>query len=444
MMKKKRMIASLLVFVVSGTILLGADIPFAERDPDKFPSQSLVNFALREVHDGFIHPKQGRDNWTLFIPLLERVAKYRGSVGKEDVASVEARIVSWFTLYAFACEYDSDPVKAEFGGRLDCLRRIGEFDLIRSDTNTLFQVSDWLAEAVALAVDDDTQCRELTEAKRKDSIILYGGRNPYGRKWGLHFAGTVSKTWAWHWEPEFRACKAKFRFRREYNRRLPVFRKEALECFYRAIIGGYKDRTDIERKAIWDEFCRRAKATAEEKSVAEALVRNVLSSLKMKITNCIVGLPNDGSGTPEQMMESGLPANLIASERLLGAFVSNNIEVVYSNFSVAATNLAERRILLASAWWLGDDYYLDCLSRNVDLAISGVISRDDLKWYMTGDRSRDWSYILADQYDRPGVSNIVLRLMAYTGETNKYEKVLNGKAKAEYIEREEFIVNVPD
>jgi len=174
MMKKKRMIASLLVFVVSGTILPGADIPFAERDPDKFPSQSLVNFALREVHDGFIHPKQGRDNWTLFIPLLERVAKYRGSVGKEDVASVEARIVSWFTLYAFACEYDSDPVKAEFGGRLDCLRRIGEFDLIRSDTNTLFQVSDWLAEAVALAVDDDTQCRELTEAKRKDSIILYG------------------------------------------------------------------------------------------------------------------------------------------------------------------------------------------------------------------------------------------------------------------------------
>ena len=129
---------------------------------------------------------------------------------------------------------------------------------------------------------------------------------------------------------------------------------------------------------------------------------------------------------------------------LLGAFVSNNIEVVYSNFSVAATNLAERRILLASAWWLGDDYYLDCLSRNVDLAISGVISRDDLKWYMTGDRTRDWSYMLADQYDRPGVSNIVLRLMSYTGETNKYEKVLSGKAKAEYSEREEFIVNVPD
>ena len=186
------------------------------------------------------------------------------------MASVEARIVSWFTLYAFACEYDDDPVKAEFGGRLDCLRRIGEFDLIRQDTNTLFQISDWLAGAVPLAVDDDTRYRELTEAMRKDRIILYGGKNPYERKGGPCFAGTVSKTWAWHWEPEFRACKAKFRFRKEYNRRLAEFRKEALGCLHRAIIEGYKDRTDVEHKAIWDEFCRRAKATAEEKSAAEA------------------------------------------------------------------------------------------------------------------------------------------------------------------------------
>ena len=204
-MKRQRIIATLLVLTVWGTMLPGADIPFAEREPDKFPSQSLVGFALHEVHGGFIHPKPGRDNWTLFIPLLERVAKHGGSVTKAEVASVEARIVSWFTLYAFACEYDDDPVKAEFGGRLDCLRRIGEFDLIRQDTNTLFQISDWLAGAVPLAVNDDTRYRELTEAMRKDRIILYGGKNPYERKGGPCFAGTVTKTWAWHWEPEFMA-----------------------------------------------------------------------------------------------------------------------------------------------------------------------------------------------------------------------------------------------
>ena len=76
-MKKHRIIASLLAVAVSGMDILGARIPFAEREPDKFPSQSLVNYALVEVHRGFKHPEPGRDNWTLFIPLLERVEKYR-------------------------------------------------------------------------------------------------------------------------------------------------------------------------------------------------------------------------------------------------------------------------------------------------------------------------------------------------------------------------------
>lgn len=43
--------------------------------------------------------------------------------------------------------------------------------------------------------------------------------------------------------------------------------------------------------------------------------------------------------------------------------------------------------------------------------------------------------------DRPGVSNIVLRLTTCTGETNKYEKVLSGEAKAEYIEFEQFMAD---
>ena len=100
--------------------------------------------------------------------------------------------------------------------------------------------------------------------------------------------------------------------------------------------------------------------------------------------------------------------------------------------------------LLASTWRLGDDFYLDCLSRNVDLAIAGVITADDLEWYMRGHRTRRLTYMLAAQYDRPGVSNIVLRLMSYTGETNKYEKVLNGEAKTEYLAFEQFMAEGPE
>ena len=171
---------------------------------------------------------------------------------------------------------------------------------------------------------------------------------------------------------------------------------------------------------------------------------NAVSVVRMKIDNCVASLPNDGRGDPSYMREFGIPGEVRIPENELGLTVSNNIDVAYVNFSILATNLVERRLLLASAWRLGDDFYLDCLSRNVDLAVAGVITADDLEWYMRGHRTRRLTYMLAAQYDRPGVSNLVLRLMSYTGETNKYEKVLSGEAKTEYLEFEQFMADGPE
>ena len=58
-------------------------------------------------------------------------------------------------------------------------------------------------------------------------------------------------------------------------------------------------------------------------------------------------------------------------------------------------------------------------------------------------KKRQFVYILADKYDSLRVSNIVYKLMAYTGETNKYEKILSGEAKTEYLEFEQFMRNGP-
>ena len=171
---------------------------------------------------------------------------------------------------------------------------------------------------------------------------------------------------------------------------------------------------------------------------------NAVAAVGIRLASCVSALPNGDRGCPAYMMEFGVPDGMMASETELGLLVSNHIEVVYSNFSAIATTKVEKMLLLASAWRLGDDYYLNCLSRNVDLAISGDIAADDLRWFMKGHRTRRLSYILADRYDSPGVSNIVLRLMTYTGETNKYEKVLSGAAKAEYLEFEQFMADGPE
>ena len=57
--------------------------------------------------------------------------------------------------------------------------------------------------------------------------------------------------------------------RRLYNERLPKFRVASLTTMRGAIMNGYENRTAEEREAIWDEFCRRAKATSEERKKAE-------------------------------------------------------------------------------------------------------------------------------------------------------------------------------
>lgn len=171
---------------------------------------------------------------------------------------------------------------------------------------------------------------------------------------------------------------------------------------------------------------------------------NILFSIRMKVDNCVAVLPSEYLKMPELMGELRLPSVARGKVNELGLIVSNNVDIVYSNFYAIATNSLERQLLLASAWRLGDDFYLDCLSRNVDLAIAGVITAEDLEWYMRAHRTRRLGYILDANYDKPGVSNIVLRLMAYTGETNKYEKVLSGEAKIEYLELEQYMADGPE
>ena len=179
-------------------------------------------------------------------------------------------------------------------------------------------------------------------------------------------------------------------------------------------------------------------------AICDDAFSNVVNAVSAKLDSCVSGLPSGDRGSPASMMEFGMPDGIVAPESELGLLVSNHIEVVYSNFSAIAATKTKKMLLLASSWRLGDDCYLDCLSRNVDLAIAGTITADDLRWYMRGHRTRRLTYLLASQYDRPGVSNIVLRLMAYTGETNKYTKVLSGEAKVEYLEFEQFMSEGPE
>ena len=225
-----------------------------EQAVDRFPSPDETYVALREINDDFLMSASGRDNWKGFVPLFERVVKYQGAVPKDEMSKTEKEIVARFVLYSFACEHDTDPVKADFSGRLDCVRLLSQFDLVRRDTNTLFRLADWLSDAVPLAVDRASRDHEMEAAFQKDMAMIYGGRTP------PRYPGSVGNTK--HWGPAVRACDAKFRFRRTYNERLCQFRADAMAYILKSVA---PTLSEAERESVWAEFIKRVQTIRQQK-----------------------------------------------------------------------------------------------------------------------------------------------------------------------------------
>ena len=239
--------------------MVAASLP--EGDGDVFPTERLARFALRDIDNAFRKADSDKDCWSGFVPLLSRVVKFQHAVPAKEIEAVESLIVSRFSIYAFAGEYDKCIIKANFDGRLECVRLLSELSLVQSDTNSLFKLSEWLSRAVPLAADYEMSGKELAEAMRIDDKMIYGDNLPPSYPSSV---GNITRC-----GPMWRECREKFRFRRLYNDRLPKFRVAALAAMRGAIMKGYENKTEEEREAIWEEFCRRAKATPDERKKAE-------------------------------------------------------------------------------------------------------------------------------------------------------------------------------
>ena len=67
----------------------------------------------------------------------------------------------------------------------------------------------------------------------------------------------------------FGKLKQAMETRSRYNGELEAYRTASIAAIRKAVMDGYKDKTAEERVAIWEEFCRRAKATPDERKKAE-------------------------------------------------------------------------------------------------------------------------------------------------------------------------------
>lgn len=149
----------------------------------------------------------------------------------------------------------------------------------------------------------------------------------------------------------------------------------------------------------------------------------------------IENLPKEGrKAWPEYIISFGYPYRANAAYPVLAEIVSNNFEYVYANFSRIATNDLQRLIVLSSGWAYDENYYLVSYSKVLDLARTGWISKREFRWFeWAGMPSHRTSTILVRRYNEPSVREIIYRYQEFSGDTNRCERILSGRAKWDIV-----------
>jgi hypothetical protein len=160
----------------------------------------------------------------------------------------------------------------------------------------------------------------------------------------------------------------------------------------------------------------------------------LLGEARAKISECRRILSNNPRYTDEYILEFGFPASVDSSMRDLGYWASTNSDFVCQNFNLISTNDIDRMLVLYSESIIDEPSYMTFLNKNVDLTLAGTISTNELYYFQFWRKIPARGHLIALQYDQPGVSNIVYKLMTCTGQTNYYSSVLSGAMKKEIEE----------
>lgn len=233
-----------------------------------------IDVKLKEIDDAFLASSPDVDNWMLFMPLLELVDQRR-LLGEDECVEDKrnlSKILNRFVLYSFACRYDSLKIKADFSGRKRCVELFATIVAKSSDEENLYLLAQWLSGANIITVKKSEVDQDFKSAIEQDALIIYGGKTQPRYPGSIGAKPRMGPTW--------RAVKEKLDFRSYYNQKVIEFRRFAFSVFHKEICNGFEKVEESRRKLIWEEFCRRAKATEEEKIAAEKAVRRVRQGSK--------------------------------------------------------------------------------------------------------------------------------------------------------------------
>ena len=200
--------------------------------------------------------------WREFEPTVGRIRNLQDSFPSQEVLRVQWHVISNIFSECYTSAAVTNENQVDYHGIREMVRlHLTKYRLFHADTNAVMYVADCISNALP------------ADLSRETAVVLAGINGEYMPEFGstnaltgervvnnYHSATNRFRLWC-QWE-KARSVKSCF------NQGVEMFRQEAFNCFCSLILRDLVEYPEPVRQGIWEEFCRRAGASDDEKSKA--------------------------------------------------------------------------------------------------------------------------------------------------------------------------------
>jgi len=231
---------------------------FADSATNQLPTIAEIDAEIASLASQY----GAKTLWREFIPTVGRIKDLQDKFPTQEVIRVQWHVVSnmFAECYPVAAVTNGNQVNYQGLEHAVCLH-LAKYRLFHADTNALMYVADCVSNALPV------------DASRETAVVLAGMRGEYMPEFGSTNALTGEKlTFDYHsatnhdrlwlqWEIARRAKSG-------LNQGQSSFRRQVFNYFCGLIMRYLEEYPEPVRRSLWEEFCRRAGATDNEKSEA--------------------------------------------------------------------------------------------------------------------------------------------------------------------------------
>ena len=241
-------------------ILLAPIVPsFANEAGESLPTIEEIDSEIARI----ANTNSAKIAWRHLVPMVQRINNLQRTTETQDVLRVQWHVVS--NLFE-GCH--TDPVvtnmnQVDYLGLRMNVPKVTHFRLFFDQISALMFVADHVSNAVPVdvsredsVIEADMRCEQIPEFGSTNSLT--------GIKVVCSYHSITNR------DRLFRPWESAWRNKHGFNTNVNDFRDCVFEEFGSLIMKMLVEYPEPVRRDLWDEFCRRAGASAEEKSRAES------------------------------------------------------------------------------------------------------------------------------------------------------------------------------